>query len=146
MIKNASEQFVVDRSIRIEAPQDAVFKLLSDKELIKRWQPMDTFEPRLGGTYKFTKGEWIAVGEIVEFDPPHVVAFTWDWENAPIGARTVVKFELKKDGNGTMVRLTHTGFVNAEQATNHTEGWLHYLGRLKTAGEGGDPGPDSMPM
>ena len=146
MIKNASEQFVVDLSIRIEAPQEAVFKLLSDKDQIKRWQPIDDFEPRVGGKYKFTKGEWIASGEIVEFDPPRVVAYTWDWENKPIGSRTVVKFELKKDGTGTLVRLTHTGFIDAEWAADHSKGWGHYLGRLKTAAEGGDPGPDSMGM
>jgi uncharacterized protein YndB with AHSA1/START domain len=144
MIKNASEQFIVDRTIRIEAPQDAVFKLVSDESQLARWQPMDFFEPRIGGKYKFAKGEWIAVGEIVEFDPPRVVAFTWDWQNSPIGARTVVKFELKKDGNGTLVHFTHTGFLDAERSANHAEGWTHYLARLKTVAEGGDPGPDTM--
>jgi uncharacterized protein YndB with AHSA1/START domain len=144
MIKNASEQFVVDQTIRIEAPQEAVFKLLSDKTQLARWQPIDFFEPRVGGKYKFIKGEWIAVGEIVEFDPPRVVAYTWDWENKPIGVRTVVKFELKRDGTGTLVRLTHTGFVDAEWADDHSKGWGYYLGRLKTVAEGGDPGPDTM--
>jgi uncharacterized protein YndB with AHSA1/START domain len=144
MIKNASETFVVDQTIRIEASQEAVFNLLSSQTQLARWQPMDFFEPRVGGTFKFAKGEWIAMGEIVEFDPPRVVAFTWDWQNAPLGARTIVKFELKKDGDGTLVHLTHTGFLDAERVGNHSEGWLYYLGRLKTLAEGGDPGPDSM--
>lgn len=143
MIKNASE-FMVDKTIRIEAPQAAVFQLLSDPTQIERWQPIDFIEPRIGGKYQFTKGEWIAVGEIVELDPPNTIAYTWDWKNEPIGARTVVKWELKKDGSGTLVRLTHTGFVDAERATNHNEGWTHYIGRLKTVAEGGDPGPDTM--
>jgi len=142
MIKNAAEQFVIDKSIHIDAPQEAVFALLTDKAQTARWQPMDFFEPRLGGKYQFTKGEWIAFGDIVEYDPPRVVAYTWDWKNAPIGVRTVVKYELKKDGNGTLVRLTHTGFVDAERADGHAKGWEYYLGRLKTAAEGGDPGPD----
>jgi uncharacterized protein YndB with AHSA1/START domain len=144
MIKNAAEQFVIDKTIHIEAPQEAVFKLLSDKEQLARWQPMDFFEPRLGGKYQFTKGEKVAFGEIVEFDPPRVVAYTWDRKDAPIGARTVVKYELKKDGDGTLVRLTHTGLVDAERASGHDEGWAYYLARLKTAAEGGDPGPDAM--
>jgi uncharacterized protein YndB with AHSA1/START domain len=144
MIKNASEQFVVDQTIRIEAPQEAVFELLTDKAQMARWQPIDFFEPRVGGKYKFAKGEWIASGEVVEFDPPRVVAYTWDWENKPIGSRTVLKFELKKDGAGTIVHLTHTGFVDAEWASDHGKGWGYYLGRLKTVAEGGDPGPDSQ--
>jgi uncharacterized protein YndB with AHSA1/START domain len=142
MIKNAGAQFVIDKSIHIDAPQDAVFALLTDKAQIVRWQPMDFIEPRLGGKYQFTKGEWVAFGEIVEYDPPRVVAYTWDWKNAPIGVRTVVKYELTKDGSGTLVRLTHTGFVDAERSEGHAKGWEHYLGRLKTAAEGGDPGPD----
>lgn len=144
MIKNPSEQLMVDRSIRIEAPQEAVFKLLTEPEQMKRWQPIDFFEPHVGGKYKFVKGEWIASGQVVEIDPPRSVAYTWDWENEPLGSRTVVKFELKKDGSVTIVRCTHTGFANAERAANHTEGWAYYLERLKVASEGGDPGPDTM--
>jgi len=146
MINNDTQQFVVDQTVRVEAPQEAVFELVSDPKQMKRWQPIHFFEARLGGKYKFAKGEWSAVGEIVEFDPPRSVAYTWDWENKPIGARTVVKIELTKDGTGTLVRLTHTGFVDAEWAQDHGKGWGYYLGRLKTVAEGGDPGPDSAPM
>lgn len=144
MVKNAQDQFIVDKTIRIDAPQTTVFKLLTDPQQMKRWQPVTDFEARIGGKHRFAKDEWIAVGEVVEYDPPRSVAYTWDWENAPIGARTVLKFELTKDGDGTLVRLTHTGFPNAESAKNHHEGWVHYLGRLKTVALGGDPGPDTM--
>ena len=142
MIKNPQEQLMVDQSIHIDAPQDEVFKLISDPAQIKRWKPITDFEPRVGGKYRMQKGP-IAVGQVVEFDPPRAVAFTWDLENAPLGARTVVKIELSEDGTGTLVRLTHTGFPNAERATNHGEGWAYYLKRLKTVAEGGDPGPDT---
>lgn len=144
MIKNAQDQFLVEKTIHIDAPQEAVFKLLSDPEQIKRWQPMTEYDPRLGGALRFEKGEWIAVGEIVEFDPPRVVAYTWDWQNAPLGARTIVKFALTKDGKGTLVQLTHSGLLDAERAEAHGEGWAHYLKRLKITAEGGDPGPDTM--
>ncbi len=143
MIKNAPE-LTVDKTIRINAPREHVFKLLSDPKEIKRWKPMTSFEPRVGGRYQFEKGEWIAVGEIVEFDPPRVVAYTWDWKNSPLGARTVVKYELQADGDATILRLTHTGFTDAERAKSHGEGWEHYGKRLKIAAEGGDPGPDTM--
>jgi uncharacterized protein YndB with AHSA1/START domain len=146
MIIDTKEQLLVDQTIHIAAPQESVFALLTDLEQMKRWQPATQFEPKIGGTFRLVKGEWICVGEIVEIDQPRVIAYTWDWENAPIGARTVLTYELTEDGTGTLVHLSHTGFVNAEQAANHRKGWTHYLGRLKTAGEGGDPGPDSMGM
>jgi predicted dithiol-disulfide oxidoreductase (DUF899 family) len=55
---------------------------------------------------------------------------------------TEVTFDLIEDGGGTLLRLTHTGFLDEEQANNHKEGWGYWLGRLQTVGNGGDPGPD----
>ena len=144
MVKNAQEQFVVDKTVRIEAPQEAIFRLLTEPDQLNRWMPMVEFNASIGGTYRFVKGEWIAIGQVIELDPPRSIAYTWDWENAPLGARSVLKFELTKDGDGTLVRLTHTGFPNAERAKGHHEGWVYYLGRLKTLATGGDPGPDTM--
>ncbi|MBV8365888.1 MAG: SRPBCC domain-containing protein [Candidatus Eremiobacteraeota bacterium] len=142
MIKDASK--LVDVSIHIDAPQETVFKYLVDPELQKRWQPIDFFDPRIGGRYQFSKGEWISTGEIIELNPPTSLAYTWDWKNAPLGARTVVKFELSKDGNGTLVRLTHVGIPDEERVKNHAEGWAYYAKRLKIVAEGGDAGPDEM--
>ena len=146
MVKNAQEQFVVDKTIRIEAPQDAIFRLLTEPDQMNRWMmTVVEFDARIGGKFRFVKGEWIATGQVIEIDPPRSVAYTWDWENAPLGARTVLRFELTKDGDGTLVHLTHAGFPDAERAKNHHEGWVYYLGRLKTVATGGDPGPDKMP-
>ena len=142
MIKDASKN-LVDVKIHIDAPQETVFKYLVDPDLIKRWQPVDILDARIGGKFQMSRGEWIAVGDIVELDPPKVIAYTWDWKNAPLGVPTIVKFELSKDGDGTLVRLTHIGIPDAERAKNHEEGWTYYAKRLKIAAEGGDPGPDT---
>ena len=143
MIKQAPE-LMVDKTIRIEAPREHVFKLLTDPKEVKRWEPMVEFEPRIGGKFRFEPGEHRGFGEIIELDPPNVVAYTWDWRNDPLGTRTIVKYELKADGNATILRLTHTGFGDAERAKNHGIGWEYYNQRLKIAAEGGDPGPDKM--
>jgi len=142
MVKNTQELFVVDKTIRIEAPQEAIFRLLTEADQVRRWMPMVEYNARVGSAYRFVKGEHVAIGEVIEIDPPRSISYTWDWKDAPIGARTVLKFELTKDGSGTLVRLTHTGFPNLESAENHQHGWVYYLGRLKTVATGGDPGPD----
>jgi uncharacterized protein YndB with AHSA1/START domain len=142
MIKDTKEQLLVDQTIRIEAPQEAVFALLTEPAQMQRWFPVTVFEPKVGGAFGFEKGEFVCFGEVVEFDPPRVVAYTWDYKKTPIGSRTIVRYDLRKDGSGTVVHLTHTGFVDAEWASDHRKGWTYYLGRLKTVGEGGDPGPD----
>lgn len=81
---------------------------------------------------------------MIEFEPPRAVAYTWDWCDRPLGARTVVRFELEVDGAGTIVRLSHTGFREQDQRETHRRGWAHYGQRLKVAAEGGTPRPDRM--
>ena len=138
----AAPSLVVEQTIRIEAPRARVFALLTDVAEIPRWIPVVTFEPHVGGRFEMVTGEWEAEGEVTEFDPPRAVAFTWDWRNQPLGARTEVRFELEDDGGATVVHLRHAGFREQAQQKSHSEGWARYTGRLKTIAEGGDPGPD----
>jgi uncharacterized protein YndB with AHSA1/START domain len=140
----AAAALAVEQTIRIEAPRRRVFALLTDVTEMPRWFPIVTFEPRVGGRFEAIKGEWEAEGKVIEFEPPRAVAYTWDWRNQPIGARTEVRFELEEDGEGTIVRLTHRGFPEQAQKESHTRGWSYYAERLKTVAEGGDPGPDRM--
>jgi uncharacterized protein YndB with AHSA1/START domain len=87
----------------------------------------------------------VAVGEYVEVDPPNRVVFTFGWEGdgnpTPPGS-TTVEITLTPDGDGTKVRLVHTGLPSAESAERHGEGWDTYLARLEIAAAGGDAGPD----
>lgn len=134
----------VEHEIRIAAPRERVFALCSDPAEMARWMPMTRFEARVGGEIGFETPPWVAVGEVIEIDPPRRVAFTWDWTNLPIGARTVVSLDLEEDGEGTIVRLRHAGFPTRERAGEHSHGWAHYEARLREVAEGRDPGPDTM--
>ncbi len=133
----------VEQTIRIDAPRERVFELLTDGAQIARWMPVTFFEARVGGRFEFTRNS-IAVGEVIEFERPRVLAYTWDWREQPLGARTVVRFELEQVGEGTIVRLSHTGFREQDQCEIHRRGWSHYGHRLRTIAEGGDPGPDHI--
>lgn len=135
---------VVEREMRIDAPRERVWSLLTDPSQMERWMPVVRFEARLGGEMLFQAGEWVAFGEVTELDPPNRISYSWDWRNAPIGAQTHVTWELQEDGDGTLVRLRHTGFPTGEQADSHAKGWAHYAARLATVARGGDPGPDTM--
>lgn len=133
----------VERTVRILAPREHVFELLTDVRQMTRWIPVVTFEPQIGGRFEMVvDGEWVAEGEVFEYSPPASIGFTWDWRNQPLGAPTQVRFDLEEDGAATVVRLRHTGFPELAQQDSHTRGWTHYTLRLKTAAEGRDPGPD----
>lgn len=142
MIKQSDQQFVIEKTIRIDAPREHVFGVLTKREELARWLSVKEFQPRLGGRFQMFEGDGAAVGEIVEFEPPRVVAWTWDWQDQPFGVRTIVRFQLEAEGNATVVRLTHTGIADAERREMHAHGWEYYIGRLKSVAEGRDPGPD----
>ena len=144
MSQSVPTALAVEQTIYIEASREAVFELLTDIEQIPRWMPVTVFEPHVGGRYEFLRGDWNSFGEVIEFDPPRLVTYTWDWRNQPLGVRTEVRWELEQDGDGTLVRLTHRGLPDSDQQAAHGHGWSHYIARLKTAAEGGDPGPDDL--
>lgn len=141
----AAGAFTVNAEIRIEAGPEAVFPFLTDPQKIVRWKGVEaTVEAVPGGVYRVNvTGDKLAVGEYLEIDPPRRVVFTWGWEGddvLPPGSSTVT-IDLVPDGDGTLVRLTHSGLPEGADAAQ-LEGWHHFLPRLADVAGGGDPGPD----
>jgi uncharacterized protein YndB with AHSA1/START domain len=132
--------------VRIAASQETIFPFFTDPGKMVLWKGIQaTLDPRPGGVYRVNvTGRDIARGEYVEIVPSSKVVFTWGWEQegnpVPPGASTV-EVTLIPDGDGTLLRLRHSG-LTPEQGAEHGVGWEHYLPRLVIAGGGGDPGPD----
>ena len=142
----ASQSDVLELEMRAAASPETVFALLNSGEGMARWFGSQVeLEPQPGGTIRVDiNGNDIARGEIVEIEPNERVVFTFGWEGedqvVPPGASTV-EIALVRDGDGTIIRLKHSG-LTTEQAASHKEGWEHYLPRLVEAAGGGDPGAD----
>jgi uncharacterized protein YndB with AHSA1/START domain len=141
----AAGAFTVNSEIRIDASPEAIFPFLTDPQKIVRWKGVDaTVEASPGGVYRVNvTGVKHAVGEYLEVDAPNRVVFTWGWEGdeqLPPGSSTVT-IELISDGDGTIVRLTHSGLPEGADAAQ-LQGWEHFLPRLAIVASGGDPGPD----
>jgi uncharacterized protein YndB with AHSA1/START domain len=137
--------FVVEREVHIDASPETVFEFFTDPVKAVRWMGVAaTLDPRPGGIYRVEIGPYIALGEFVEVDPPNRIAWTWGWENhpemTPPGSSTV-EMTLTADGDGTVVRLVHSGLA-PESIEGHAHGWDQYMPRLAIAATGGDPGPD----
>ncbi len=136
----------VERELRIAARPEIVFSYFTDPEKLRRWKGVEAeLDPRPGGIYRVNvTGGDVARGEYVAVEPPRRIVFTWGWEGegqaVPPGSSTVeVTFE--PDGDGTLLRLRHSG-LDAAQREAHSVGWEHYLPRLALAAAGADPGPD----
>ena len=130
---------------RIAAPPATVYAYLTDPVLWQRWQGTQaTLEPRAGGIFSILMGNGMqARGTFVELVPDRRVVVTWGWvdrEEIPPGS-TTVEIELRPDGPGTLLVLTHRSLPDGELAL-HRLGWEHYLPRLAIAATGGDPGED----
>ena len=146
----SSDKDTVTSEIFVSAPRERIFQALTDpKQAVLWWGQNDRYhlrefnlDARVGGEWSTSgsslkMGNFKVEGEIVEFDPPRRLAYTWLSSWMP--KSTKVTWELQTQQGGTLVKLTHTGFAgDAEQATNHTTGWTSVLGWLQAYVEKGE--------
>jgi uncharacterized protein YndB with AHSA1/START domain len=142
---------VVTAEIFIAAPRERIFQALTDPRQAMQWWGQNgkyrlsefNMDVRVGGKWScsgqsVTMGGTITIGgEFLEVDPPRALAYTWtsSWMAMP----TEVRWELEAQGNGTVLKLTHTGFGgNAEQAKNHSIGWAAVITWLQAFVEKGE--------
>ena len=136
--------------IQIAAPPERVFKALSDAGELTRWFrspecPVKSWQmdARVGGRYSYAteKGsivvndvsEFQCHGEILEFDPPRVLVYTWiaNWHD-DTAKRTVVRWELAPKQGGTHVKVTHSGLASLPIARkDYSGGWPGVVEMLK---------------
>jgi len=138
---------------RIAAPPETVFSYFTDPERYRLWQGVDAeLDPRPGGIFRVVmngQSRQVVSGAFVELDPPRRLRFTWGWEPAdpldegqsslPPGSSTV-EVILVPDGEGTILRLRHTGLRTEAACRLHSWGWDFTVGRLAVVATGGDAG------
>ncbi len=146
------EALMVHHDILIEAAPEKVWAVITSAEGMKKWLNPKTFEPNLGGKVDFLTThegvQYYMFGEVVTFDPPSTLAFTWTEQ--PVGKEawptpTLVTIRLVPEAGGTRINLEHSGFENLpsdiaqSQFEDYTRGWayLHDLDNLKAMVEQG---------
>jgi uncharacterized protein YndB with AHSA1/START domain len=144
-----NEGHVVELSVRLSAAPEAVFPYLTEPERYARWQGVHAeLDPKPGGVYRvWMDAGTVAVGEYVEVEPPRRVVFTWGWEgdpDVPPGS-TTVEIDLQPEGDGTTLRLRHSGLPTPESAALHEAGWNLFTSRLAEVVAGRDPEPIRPP-
>ncbi len=138
-----------EREILIAASPETIFGFLTDADKHILWDGTEAeLDPRPGGVYSvLVQGEYQSRGEFVEVVPYERVVFTFGWDQPdhpiPPGS-TTVEYTLTAEGDKTRLHLRHHGLPE-DAVADHGTGWTHYLDRLVSAAEGGDPGPDLGP-
>lgn len=133
---------IINGTADINASPERIFRALTTEEQAEWWGQDDLYRThdyvidlRPGGRWscKATspKGDTSTVGgEYITIDPPRVLEYTWEpsWDNFAVSR---VRIELEPRGNGTRLRLLHTGFEGREQmAENHRDGWTRVFNWL----------------
>jgi uncharacterized protein YndB with AHSA1/START domain len=137
----------LEREIHIDAAPEVVFEVVTRPEHLKEWWPDDTdIEPVVGAEGHVVFGSTERADKVVpitvlEVDPPKRFVFRWDYDEGetPVKGNSMrVVFELEPVGDGTLVRLTETGFrergweaaVLEEAYRDHSSGWDYFVPRL----------------
>jgi len=104
----------VIRSIDIEAPHSAVWRLLATQEALQRWlSPSLEIDLRVGGAYRLlgADGEtWIS-GTVLELVPEGSLVLSWLEEGSGWLHPARLVISLAPTSSGTRVTLTHDGFA-----------------------------------
>ena len=132
---------------RLNARPDQVFEACTDPRLLALWFGPRAFDVcevdadvRVGGRFSFRmtsdRGTCGAQGVYQEVTPPTRLVLTWTWTEAPDdeeldGVESLVTFDLRRDGDATLLTLTHDRLRDQESADSHREGWAEALGKLE---------------
>ena len=135
----------IEREIEIDASPAVVFEVITSPEHLTQWWPDEAVvEPAPGAIGELVFGDrssGVAHITVVEAEPSRLFSFRWvypDGEDADEDNSLLVTFELAPHGEGTLLRMTETGFrekgwevaVLEEQYRQHGEGWDYFLPRL----------------
>ena len=144
------DQDALVSEIHIAASPERVFKALIDPKQVLQWwttpdSPIEDFsiDARAGGRWRYdTKQTKINIngvskfhcqGEVLEYDPPRVLAYTWiaNWHERP-AQRTVVRWELAASQGGTLLRVTHSGLADLPVSRkDYSGGWPGVVEQIK---------------
>ncbi|HZY70913.1 MAG TPA: SRPBCC domain-containing protein [Thermoplasmata archaeon] len=129
------KSYVAAQSYFFESSPRRVFAALSDpKELVRWFLSEAKFEPRSGGSFAFT---WLdgyrMEGRLLELRKDRSVTFRWVDSLPQSGtAVTRARFQVGKRGNGTLLRLRHSGFRDPRHFAECSARWAYFLTNLKS--------------
>jgi uncharacterized protein YndB with AHSA1/START domain len=98
-------------------------------------KPIAETDLRVGGRFRVQfwgeSGEHHSVSGVYhEVEPDRKLVFSWVWQSTP-ERESQVTVDLKPDGDGTLLTLTHEQFFDMKARDDHRNGWNGALDRLE---------------
>lgn len=118
------------QEIELKASPQRIYEILLDSKQFAAVTGMPSdIDPKAGGALTMFGG--LIVGRNVELVPNHRIVQAWRPTHWDPGVYSVVKFELKSQGTGTLVVLDHTGFPEGSYDSLSSGWYSHYWEPLK---------------
>jgi uncharacterized protein YndB with AHSA1/START domain len=112
------------------SPED-VWKALVEPGELRSWHPTPfELEPKPGGSISYREGPEMSDGEVIAYEPPHTLAYTWGEDE--------LRWELRPAEAGCLLILTHS-FADRFKAARDAAGWDICLEALLASLEGRAP-------
>jgi uncharacterized protein YndB with AHSA1/START domain len=114
-------------------PPEKVWTALVEPESLARWQQAQAVvEPHEGGCFRLVLGGRSSTmnGVITRWEPPTLLEYTWP-ESAANGD-SLIRFELQRQGEGTILILTHI-LKGGGDLADFASGWHWHLDALNAA-------------
>lgn len=124
----------------VDAPENLVWKALTDISLLKQWLPFfPQFKAKVGFETRFKLGrdedhQYEHICRVLEVIPHKKLTYTWYYDGYP--GKSHVSFDLIPQGEKTKVILTHTiteAFPDIPDFAkkNFAQGWTYTIEGLK---------------
>jgi uncharacterized protein YndB with AHSA1/START domain len=139
--------YTVKFETQIPAPRATVFAFLLDPDKLMRWMGTGAeMDPHPGGVYllKGVSGSHNARGTFKEVVPVHRLAYSFGWDHSAAVPpdSSLIEIDLEERGQGTLLRITHSGLPTEQERADHAKGWTHYIDRLAKVLSGEPVEPD----
>lgn len=120
-----------------DAPVARVWHALTDVAAMKQWYfDLPDFRAEAGAEFRFSGGpspekQYTHICEVTEVIPQKKISYSWRYDGYT--GNSLVCFELKAQGEKTVVVFTHTGLASFPKGNpdlapqNFAEGWNHII-------------------
>jgi uncharacterized protein YndB with AHSA1/START domain len=131
-VEQLGDLYVLRFERRLGHPVERVWAALTEPEQLKKWLAAAEIEPAPGGKYTlhFDNTGDVMPGRVIEYDPPRVFEHTFGDDS-----NGVVRWELVPEGDGCLLKLSHTVYSTVEMV-NFLSGWHTHLELLENLLDG----------
>jgi uncharacterized protein YndB with AHSA1/START domain len=115
-VKRTNGRYDVKFERHFDAPVERLWAGVTEPELLEGWLggPVDELELTEGGNVVIQihpKGPATVYGKVIRLEPLEVIELTWDvpaWRQIPDFFGTIMRWEVRPDGGGSKLALTHS--------------------------------------